>query len=88
MGNIDALNRLPVDVSEQGFFNTAYVFICEVHEEKSLLTTRFITWATRKDPRLAQIKFCILHGWPGERVNTFEVYIQRQNELSILQDCT
>ena len=88
--NADALSRLPrKTVEEADDWTLQADQVNRVQMERAPVTATQIREATRGDPVLSRVVYCILHGWPAEDSipEELKIYYTKQGEFTVEDGC-
>ena len=88
--NADALSRLPrKTVEEPDDWTLEADQVNRVQMERVPVTATQIREATRGDPVLSRVVYCILHGWPAEDSipEELKIYYTKQDEFTVEDGC-
>ena len=88
--NADALSRLPrKTVEEADDWTLEADQVNRVQMERAPVTATQIREATRGDPVLSRVVYCILHGWPAEDSipEELKIYYTKQDEFTVEDGC-
>ena len=88
--NADALSRLPrKTVEEADDWTLEADQVNRVQMERAPVTAMQIREATRGDPVLSRVVYCILHGWPAKDSipEELKIYYTKQDEFTVEDGC-